>query len=281
MAPPLLIAKSATQELALLPALANRHGLVTGATGTGKSVTLQALAQRFSAIGVPVFMADVKGDLSGIAKAGGANPKVAERLKTLGTEVTFEACPVVFWDLYGKGGHPIRATVSDMGPLLLGRMLGLNETQESVLSLVFKIADDEGLLLLDLKDLRAMLQHVGDEAAKYKTEYGNVSTASVGAIQRGLLALESQGAAQFFGEPMLDIADLMQARDGKGIVNILAADRLMGSPKLYSTFLLWLLAELFEHLPEVGDVEKPKLVFFFDEAHLLFAEAPKALLEKV
>jgi uncharacterized protein len=281
MASPLLIAKNATQELTLLPALANRHGLITGATGTGKSVTLQALAHRFSAAGVPVFMADVKGDLSGIARAGGANAKVAERLKAIKTEVAFEACPVVFWDLYGKAGHPVRATVSDMGPLLLGRMLGLNETQEGVLSLVFKIADDEGLLLLDLKDLRAMLQHVGDEAAKYKTGYGNVSTASVGAIQRGLLALESQGAAQFFGEPMLDIADLMQARDGKGVVNILAADRLMGSPKLYSTFLLWLLAELFEHLPEVGDVEKPKLVFFFDEAHLLFAEAPKALLEKV
>ena len=281
MASPLLIAKNATKELALLPALANRHGLVTGATGTGKSVTLQALAHRFSAIGVPVFMADVKGDLSGIAKTGGASPKVAERLKSLKIDVPFEACPVVFWDLYGKAGHPVRATVSDMGPLLLGRMLGLNETQEGVLGLVFKIADDEGLLLLDLKDLRAMLQHVGDNAAQYKTNYGNVSTASVGAIQRGLLTLENQGAAQFFGEPMLDIADLMQARDGKGIVNILAADKLMGSPKLYSTFLLWLLAELFEHLPEVGDADKPKLVFFFDEAHLLFAEAPKALLEKV
>src|SRR5262245_2099890 len=281
MASPLLIAKNETKELVLLPALSNRHGLITGATGTGKSVTLQALAHRFSAIGVPVFMADVKGDLTGIAKAGGANPKVVERLKSLKTEVAFEACPVVFWDLYGKGGHPVRATVSDMGPLLLGRMLDLNETQEGVLGLVFKIADDEGLLLLDLKDLRAMLQHVGDNAAQYKTSYGNVSTASVGAIQRGLLALENQGAAQFFGEPMLDIADLMQARDGKGIVNILAADKLMASPKLYSTFLLWLLAEFFEHLPEVGDVEKPKLVFFFDEAHLLFAEAPKALLEKV
>ena len=281
MASPLLIAKNASKELALLPALANRHGLITGATGTGKTVTLQGLAHRFASIGVPVFMADVKGDLTGIAKAGGANPKVAERLKSLDAEVTFEACPVAFWDLYGKGGHPIRATVSDMGPLLLGRMLGLNETQESVLGLVFKIADDEGLLLLDLKDLRAMLQHVGDNAARYKTEYGNVSTASIGAIQRGVLALENQGAAQFFGEPMLDIADLMQARDGKGVVNILAADKLMGSPKLYSTFLLWLLAELFEHLPEVGDLEKPKLVFFFDEAHLLFAEAPRALVEKV
>jgi DNA helicase HerA-like ATPase len=281
MASPLLIAKNAAKELALLPALANRHGLITGATGTGKTVTLQALAHRFSAIGVPVFMADVKGDLTGIAKAGGANPKVAERLKSLKAEVTFEACPVALWDVYGKSGHPVRATVSDMGPLLLGRMLGLNETQEGVLALVFKIADDDGLLLLDLKDLRAMLQHVGDNAAQYKTAYGNVSTASIGAIQRGLLALENQGAAQFFGEPMLDIADLMQVRDGKGVVNILSADKLMGSPKLYSSFLLWLLAELFEQLPEVGDMEKPKLVFFFDEAHLLFSEAPKALLEKV
>jgi len=281
MASPLLLAKNAAKELALLPALANRHGLITGAIGTGKTVTLQALAHRFSAIGVPVFMADVKGDLSGIAKAGGANAKVAERLKSLKVAVAFDACPVAFWDLYGKSGHPVRATVSDMGPLLLGRMLDLNETQASVLSLVFKIADDKGLLLLDLRDLRAMLQHVGDNAAQYKTEYGNVSTASIGAIQRGLLALENQGAAQFFGEPMLDIADLMQTREGKGVVNILAADKLMASPKLYSTFLLWLLAELFEQLPEVGDVEKPKLVFFFDEAHLLFNEAPKALLEKV
>ena len=281
MLPSLLIAKNDKLELALLPGLANRHGLITGATGTGKTVTLQALAQRFSAIGVPVFMADVKGDLSGIAKPGGANPKVAERLKALKLAVPFEGCPVVFWDVYGKSGHPVRATVSDMGPLLLGRMLGLNETQEGVLALVFKIADDSQMLLLDLKDLRAMLQHVGDNAPQFKTAYGNVSTASIGAIQRGLLALESQGAAQFFGEPMLDIGDLMQARDGKGVVNILTADKLMSSPKLYASFLLWLLAELFEGLPEVGDPEKPKLVFFFDEAHLLFSEAPKALLEKV
>jgi DNA helicase HerA-like ATPase len=281
MPPPLLIAKNDQKELALLPALANRHGLITGATGTGKTVTLQALAQRFSAIGVPVFMADVKGDLSGIAKPGGANPKVAERLKALKVSVAPEGCPVVFWDVFGKAGHPVRATTSDMGPLLLGRMLDLNETQEGVLSLVFKIADDQGLLLLDLKDLRAMLQHVGDNAAQFKTAYGNVSTASVGAIQRGLLALENQGGAKFLGEPMLDIGDLMQAREGKGVVNILAAGELMNSPKLYATFLLWLLAELFEHLPEVGDPEKPKLVFFFDEAHLLFSEAPKALLEKV
>ena len=281
MPPPLLIAKNDKTELALLPGLANRHGLITGATGTGKTVTLQALAQRFSAIGVPVFMADVKGDLSGIAKPGGANPKVAERLKALKLSVAPEGCPVVFWDVFGKGGHPVRATISDMGPLLLGRMLDLNETQEGVLSLVFKIADDQGLLLLDLKDLRAMLQHVGDNAAQFKTAYGNVSTASIGAIQRGLLQLENQGGAKFLGEPMLDIGDLMQTRDGKGVVNILAAGELMNSPKLYSTFLLWLLAELFEHLPEVGDPDKPKLVFFFDEAHLLFSEAPKALLEKV
>jgi DNA helicase HerA-like ATPase len=281
MPSPLLVAKNANKELALLPGLANRHGLITGATGTGKTVTLQALAQRFSEIGVAVFMADVKGDLSGIAKAGGGNAKIAERLKQLKTTAQFEACPVTFWDVYGKSGHPVRATVSDMGPLLLGRMLGLNETQQGVLGLVFKVADDSGLLLLDLKDLRAMLQHVGDNAAKYKTEYGNVSAASIGAIQRGLLALEAQGAAQFFGEPMLDISDLMQTRDGKGVVNILAADQLMNSPKLYSSFLLWMLAELFEQLPEVGDPEKPKLVFFFDEAHLLFDEAPKALLDKV
>ncbi|MGH8667939.1 MAG: helicase HerA-like domain-containing protein [Burkholderiales bacterium] len=281
MASPLLVAKTDKLELALLPGLANRHGLVTGATGTGKTVTLQALAQRFSSIGVPVFLADVKGDLSGIAKPGGDNAKVAERLALLKIKPAYEACPAAFWDVYGKRGHPVRATVSDMGPLLLGRMLGLNETQEGVLSLVFKIADDGGLLLLDLKDLRAMLQHVGDNAATFRTAYGNVSAASIGAIQRGLLALESQGAAQFFGEPMLDIHDLMQMRDGKAVVNVLAADQLMNSPKLYSSFLLWLLAELFEQLPEVGDPDKPKLVFFFDEAHLLFDEAPKALLEKV
>ena len=274
MAAPLLVAKQDKTELHLLPALANRHGLITGATGTGKSVTLQTLAQRFSSIGVPVFMADVKGDLAGLAKPGGANPKVEERLKQLKLSMPYEACPVIFWDLYGKSGHPVRATVSDMGPLLLGRMLGLNDIQEGVLALVFKIADDNGLLLLDLKDLRAMLQHVGDNAAQFKTQYGNVSTASIGTIQRGLLALENRGAAQFFGEPMLDISDLMQGRDAKGVVSILAADKLMSAPKLYSTFLLWLLSELFEHLPEVGDPEKPKLVFFFDEA-------PKALLERI
>jgi uncharacterized protein len=277
----MLLAKNEKLELSLLPALANRHGLITGATGTGKTLTMQAIAQRLSELGVPVFMADVKGDFSGIARPGGGNAKVVERLKSLKLKPQFAACPVAFWDVYGKSGLPVRATVSDMGPLLLGRMLGLNETQAGVLGLVFKIADDQGLLLLDLKDLRAMLQHVGDHAAQFKTEYGNVSTSSIGAIQRGLLALESQGAAQFFGEPMLEIADLMQAREGKGVVNILAADQLMNSPKLYSTFLLWMLAELFEQLPEVGDLDKPKLVFFFDEAHLLFAEAPKALVDKV
>ena len=281
MAAPLLVAKNDKTTLQLLPSLANRHGLITGATGTGKSVTLQALAQRFSSSGVPVFMADVKGDLSGLAKPGGANPKVAQRMQQLKLPVASAASPVVFWDVYGKNGHAVRATISDMGPLLLGRMLNLNETQEGVLAVVFKIADDNGLLLLDLKDLRAMLQHVGDNAAQFKTQYGNVSPASIGIIQRGLLALESQGGGQFFGEPMLEIADLMRTQDGKGVVSILAAEKLMNSPKLYSTFLLWMLAELFEHLPEVGDPEQPKLVFFFDEAHLLFDEAPKALLDKI
>jgi hypothetical protein len=281
MAAPLLVAKNDTTQLSLLPALANRHGLITGATGTGKTVTLQTLAQRFSSIGVPVFMADVKGDLSGLAKAGGANPKVDARRQQLKLPAESAACPVIFWDVYGKAGHPVRATISDMGPLLLGRMLDLNETQEGVLAVVFKIADDNGLLLLDLKDLRAMLEYVGDNAAQFKTQYGNVSSASIGIIQRQLLTLETQGGTQFFGEPMLDIADLMRVQGSQGMVSILAADKLMSSPKLYSTFLLWLLSELFEHLPEVGDPEQPKLVFFFDEAHLLFDEAPKPLLEKI
>jgi DNA helicase HerA-like ATPase len=278
---PLLLAKNDKAELCLLPGLANRHGLVTGATGTGKTVTLQALAQRFSSIGVPVFMADVKGDLAGLAKAGGGNARIEERLKQLKIKPAYEACPVLFWDVYGKAGHPVRATVSDMGPLLLSRLLQLNDIQAGVMAAVFKIADDSGLLLLDMKDLRAMLQHVADNATQYKTEYGNVSASSVGAIQRSLLTLESQGADSFFGEPMLDIADLMQVREGKGVVSILAADQLMNAPQLYSTFLLWLLSELFEHLPEVGDPEKPKLVFFFDEAHLLFTDAPKALLQRI
>jgi DNA double-strand break repair helicase HerA and related ATPase len=277
----LLVAKSGNAELCLLSNLANRHGLITGATGTGKTVTLQTLAEQFSRAGVPVFMADVKGDLSGMAKAGGSHAKVAERAKSLKLELRYAACPVVFWDVFGKRGHPVRATVSDMGPLLLARMLALNDTQEGVLNLVFRIADDAGLLLLDLKDLRAMLQHVGENAAQFTTHYGNISAASIGAIQRGLLTLENQGAAQFFGEPMLNIADLIQVEGGQGAVNILAADQLMNSPKLYGAFLLWMLAELFEQLPEVGDPDKPKLVFFFDEAHLLFEDAPKALLEKI
>ena len=281
----MLLARNEKTALSLLPALANRHGLITGATGTGKTLTMQAIAQRLSEIGVPVFMADVKGDFSGIARPGGGNARVQERFASLKIKPAFSGCPVEFWDLYGKSGLSVRATVSDMGPLLLGRMLALNETQAGVLGMVFKIADDNGLLLLDLKDLRAMLQHVGDNAAKFKTQYGNVSTSSIGAIQRGLLQLENQGATQFFGEPMLEIADLMRVKDTasgpRGVVNVLAADRLMNSPKLYSSFLLWLLAELFEQLPEVGDPDKPKLVFFFDEAHLLFDEAPKALVEKV
>lgn len=282
MAAPLVIAKNASTELALLPALANRHGCITGATGTGKTISLQVLAEQFSRIGVPVFLADVKGDLGGMAHAAQMSPKLAERLEKLGLpEPRFGACPVTCWDVFGKQGHPVRATVSDMGPLLLARLLNLNDTQEGVLSICFQVADDHGLLLLDLKDLRAMLQFVGDNSAQLKTQYGNVSAASVGAIQRGLLQLEQQGAEAFFGEPMLNIADLMQTVDGQGVVNILAADQLMQNPRLYACTLLWLLSELFENLPEVGDLEKPKLVFFFDEAHLLFADAPAALLEKV
>ncbi len=282
MSAPLVIAKHQETELALLPALANRHGLITGATGTGKTITLQVLAERFSSIGVPVFMADVKGDLSGLSAPGVNSPKLKQRLQSLGLEDWAPAkFPTAFWDVTGAQGHPVRATISDMGPILLARLLSLNDTQAGVLQLVFKIADDNGLLLLDLKDLRAMVQHVGENAKSFTTEYGNVSAASVGAIQRGLLTLGEQGGDAFFGEPMLDINDLMQTDGGKGIVNILAADKLMASPRLYSTFLLWLLSELFEQLPEVGDVDKPKLVFFFDEAHLLFNEAPPALLEKI
>ena len=283
MADPLKIARAGTEEISILPGLANRHGLITGATGTGKSVSLQTMAQAFSQAGVPVFMADVKGDLAGLASAGAMNSKIKERLDLLEiADFAFVASPVVFWDVWGKSGHPARTTISDMGPLLLGRMLNLNDTQQGVLALSFKIADDNGLLLLDMKDLRAMLQHVSQNAREYQTQYGNVSAASVGAIQRGLLALAQQGAEAMFGEPMLDIADLMQTDgEGRGVINILAADKLLNSPKLYSSFLLWLLSELFEHLPEVGDLEKPKLVFFFDEAHLLFSEAPKVLLERI
>ena len=282
MVSPLVIARHQKNELALLPGLANRHGLITGATGTGKTITLQVLAERFSSIGVPVFMADVKGDLSGLAAPGVNSPKLKQRLDSLGvSDWAPTKFPAAFWDVSGAQGHPVRATISDMGPILLSRLLNLNDTQAGVLQLVFKIADDNGLLLLDLKDLRAMVQHVGEHAKEFTTEYGNVSAASIGAIQRSLLTLGEQGGEAFFGEPMLDINDLMQTEDGKGIVNILAADKLMASPRLYSTFLLWLLSELFEQLPEVGDVEKPKLVFFFDEAHLLFNEAPPALLEKI
>ncbi|HRD86422.1 MAG TPA: DUF853 family protein, partial [Rubrivivax sp.] len=282
MPDPILVARHGDTECHLLPALANRHGLITGATGTGKTISLQNLAENFSRIGVPVFMADVKGDLTGITQAGTLSPKVAGILKERGIEPPEPmACPATLWDVFGAQGHPVRATVSDMGPLLLARMLALNETQQGVLSLVFKIADDNGMALLDMKDLRAMLQHVGENARDFTTEYGNISAASVGAIQRGLLQIEEQGGDRFFGEPMLDIADFMQTVDGKGVVNILAADQLMNAPRLYATFLLWMLSELFETLPEVGDLEKPKLVFFFDEAHLLFKDAPAALVERI
>jgi DNA helicase HerA-like ATPase len=282
MPEPILVARRGTTECHLLPALANRHGLITGATGTGKTITLQTLAEGLSRIGVPVFMADVKGDLTGISQAGRVSDKLARVLAERGIEPPAPlACPTTLWDVFGEQGHPVRATISDMGPLLLSRMLALNETQAGVMNLVFKIADDHGLALLDLKDLRAMLQHVGENAKDFTTEYGNISAASVGAIQRGLLQIEQQGGDRFFGEPMLDIADFMQTVEGRGVVNILAADKLMTAPRLYATFLLWMLSELFETLPEVGDLDKPKLVFFFDEAHLLFNDAPKVLVERI
>ena len=266
MTDPLLFAGTADHPVCLYPALANRHGCITGATGTGKTVTLQRLAEGFSALGVPVFLADIKGDLSGLADPGTSSDKVKARLETLGLpEPTWQGFPVTLWDVFGQQGHPVRATVSDLGPALFSRLLGLNETQQGVMSIVFKVADDHGLLLLDLKDLRAMVQWVGDHAADLKTSYGNVSTASVGAIQRGLLELEQQGAVQLLGEPMLDVEDLLQTQGGRGVINILAADALLQRPKVYSTFLLWLLSDLYERLPEVGDREKPKLVFFFDE----------------
>jgi DNA helicase HerA-like ATPase len=282
MSDPLLIAQG-DEPLYLLPALSNRHGLIAGATGTGKTVTLQVMAEGFSRIGVPVFAADVKGDLSGISQPGKDNPKIAERVKKLNLkDFGFAGCPVTFWDVFGEQGHPVRATVSEMGPLLFSRLLNLNDTQSGVLTLVFKIADDNGLLLLDLKDLQAMLQHVGDHASEFQTQYGNISSASVGAIQRGLVALQQQGGDKFFAEPALNIDDLMQTdANGHGIVNILAADKLLQSPKVYATLLLWILSELFEKLPEVGDPDKPKLVFFFDEAHLLFNDLPAMLQEKV
>jgi uncharacterized protein len=283
MTEPLLIAKHDAIECFVRPDKANRHGLITGATGTGKTITLQTLAENFSRIGVPVFMADVKGDLTGISQKGSLGEKLGKVIKERGlAEPAFAALPVTLWDVFGEQGHPVRATVSDLGPLLLSRMLNLNETQAGVMQLVFKIADDQGLLLLDMKDLRAMCQNVGDNASSFTTEYGNISPASIGAIQRGLMQIEEQGGDKFFGEPMLNIADFMQTDSaGKGIVNVLAADKLLNSPRLYATFLLWMLSELFETLPEVGDVDQPKLVFFFDEAHLLFNDAPKVLIERI
>ena len=272
-----------TSEIRILPHMANRHGLIAGATGTGKTVSLQVLCERFSSIGVPVFLADVKGDLSGLAKAGKSNSKIDERIANLGLEgFNFTDFPVTFWDVFGQQGHPMRTTVSEMGSLLFSKLLNLNETQSGIMHIVFKIADDMGMLLIDLKDLRAMLRYVGDNASEFTTQYGMISKQSVGAIQRGLLTLEEQGGEQFFGEPSLDIRDFMKVDgSGKGFINILASDKLFLSPSLYSTFLLWLLSELFEELPEVGDLDKPKMVFFFDEAHLLFDEASKALLQKV
>jgi DNA helicase HerA-like ATPase len=273
------------RPVAILPRMANRHGLIAGATGTGKSVTLQRLAESFSRIGVPVFMADVKGDLAGIAQPGKAEGKVAERVAELGLEAegfSYAACPVTFWDILGEQGHPVRTTLSEMGPVLLARLMGLNEVQEGVLNIVFRLADENGWLLLDVKDLRALLAYAAENAGELSSAYGNVSKGSVGAIQRRLLTMEEQGAEKLFGEPALDISDLMQTDEqGHGYINLLAADKLIHTPSLYSTFLLWLLSELFEQLPEVGDVDKPKLVFFFDEAHLLFDGAPKVLLDKV
>ena len=283
MVEPLLIAQDGATPLYLLPGMANRHGLVAGATGTGKTVTLQVMAEAFSRIGVPVFAADVKGDLSGISQPGASNPKIDARVKQLKpTDFAYAACPATLWDVFGDEGHPVRATVSEMGPLLFSRLLNLNDTQAGVLTLVFKIADDHGLLLLDFKDLTAMLQYVGDNARDFQTQYGNISAASIGAIQRGLVEIQQQGGEKFFGEPALNLDDLMQTdSNGHGVVNILAADKLIRSPRVYATFLLWMLTELFERLPEVGDPEKPKLVFFFDEAHLLFADLPKIIEDKV
>jgi DNA helicase HerA-like ATPase len=278
----MLIAKG-EKELFILPRMVNRHGMIAGATGTGKTVSLQVLAESLSRIGVPTFMADVKGDLSGISQPGTETPRIRERINLLKIrDFAFAGNPVAFWDVFGEQGHPVRTTVSDMGPLLLSRLLNLNEVQSGVLSLVFRVADDNGLLLLDFKDLRAMVQYAGDSADAFETEYGRVSTASAGAIQRGLLSLEEQGGDKLFGEPALNLDDLMQTDgSGRGMINVLAADKLMSNPMMYATFLLWLLAELFERLPEVGDQEKPRLVFFFDEAHLLFTDAPPVLLQKI
>ncbi|MCB9357733.1 MAG: DUF853 family protein [Calditrichaeota bacterium] len=278
---PIAICKS--QEISIVPKRLNRHGLVTGATGTGKTVTLQVLAERMSRAGIPVFAADIKGDLAGVATAGKMSEKFQKRLNLLGvTEHAFSANSCIFWDVFGKQGHPVRTTISEMGPLLISRLLNLNETQAGVLQIIFSYADDEGLLILDLKDLRAMLAHVAEIRKELTTEYGNVSPASVGAIQRALLTLEEQGGDQFFGEPAFELSDLMQTdQNGNGIINVLHAEQLVRSPKVYATFLLWMLSELFEQLPEVGDPDRPKLVFFFDEAHLLFDDAPSALLDKI
>ncbi|MGU3416695.1 helicase HerA-like C-terminal domain-containing protein [Enterobacteriaceae bacterium C34A] len=283
MSSPLLIARTKDLQLNLLSGMANRHGLITGATGTGKTVTLQKMAESFSEIGVPVFMADVKGDLTGVAKEGQTSEKLTDRLNKIGvTDWQPHSNPVVVWDIFGEKGHPVRATVSDLGPLLLARLLNLNEVQSGVLNIIFRIADDQGLLLLDFKDLRAITQYIGDNAKSFQNQYGNISPASVGAIQRGLLTLEQQGAEHFFGEPMLDIQDWMKTdSNGKGIINILSAEKLYQMPKLYAASLLWMLSELYEHLPEAGDLDKPKLVFFFDEAHLLFSDAPQVLLDKI
>lgn len=275
------IARYANESLTLLPSMANRHGLITGATGTGKTITLQKMIESFSAIGVPCVVSDIKGDLSGIADTGGSNSKVSERLISMGLEENYTSFPVTFWDVWGENGHPVRATISDMGPLLLSRLLGLNETQSGVLTLAFKVADDEGLALLDLKDLRAMIQNIGERSKELSLSYGNVSTASIGAIQRALLSLESQGGEKLFGEPMLNIHDLIQTVEGKGVVNLLDATKLMNTPKLYASLLLWILSELFEMLPEAGDNKVPKLLFFFDEAHLLFNDAPDVLINKI
>ncbi|MDP1766482.1 MAG: DUF853 family protein [Methylotenera sp.] len=283
MAEPILVAKNQDISSFILPKMANRHGLIAGATGTGKTVTLQSLAEQFSQIGVPVFMADVKGDLAGMSQMGGGNPKIEARVQQLAlSEFSYKKCPVTFWDVFGVKGHPVRTTIAEMGPLLLARLLNLNDVQGGVLNAVFKIADDKGWLLLDLKDLRAMMQHAAENAAEYQTNYGNISAASVGAVQRALLELETQGADQLFGEPALNLDDLIQTdAQGRGIVNILASDKLFNSPRIYATLLLWLLSELFEKMPEAGDLDKPKLVFFFDEAHLLFNDAPQALLQKI
>ncbi len=286
MSTPIIIAKKTTntqQDVVLHSKFANRHGLIAGATGTGKTVTLKVLAESFSRLGVPVFLADAKGDVSSLAQAGASNPKFDERIKSLGIDsIPFAASPVMFWDLFAEQGHPIRTTITEIGPLLLARMLNLNDTQEGVLSAVFRIADDQGMLLIDFKDLKAMIGYVSEHAAEFKAEYGNLSPASLGAIQRNLLALADQGGDQFFGEPSLNILDFIQTdSNGHGYINILAADKLMNTPKLYATFLLWMLSELFEQLPEVGDMDKPKLVFFFDEAHLLFDNASAALQEKI